>query len=644
MVKKTLRTRSSALLIMLAALLPAGIAIAQVPFYNNGSVVKVAAGTTLYVKGDVTNNAGTLTNSQELHVDGNYTNNANYNGTGLIRIAGASGRTFTAGGVDTVDAVMTTCPTLTLNSELQISTSVSLSAVTRVLTADGTGKLVLYDGAYVLGTSATAYVDGPLYCRANAPATLDFQIGNGTSSYFPAAVNVTPSSSFVEIRGETLPATVTGTAGPGIGNLLTGRHWEFAISSGTVSSVNDVRLHHNGLYTSDFSTLRIGQATTLGGVYNNIGSWDANPVVVDADGSTNANAAINPGLGYFTIGKCAYLGGTVALNNSTVCEGADNALASIGYDPEDLQWQISYTGIGGPFVDIPGATSGNVNQVVDTLSKNAWLRMKVSGSGGCADGYSDIASISVTPRLKVNVTAFLEGPYHAAGDSMYWGEDGLVEGLETSFAPLLTERFEYGSPEASPIAGKMYQGFSVPEKAIDVIKLELWDAALTSKADTAYAWLMKDGSIRDFYTGTLTSVPLSADAGCASGPASYRIVVRHRNHLALVSALQTVGASPNPSVINLALAANVTGTVANIDTSPARVGLQLGNALDDALAGDQGELNASDLFLVLERSKIAPGYSYEQSDLDLDGKPSPTDLTGLQVPASLLLHSSAPNE
>jgi len=125
--------------------------------------------------------------------------------------------------------------------------------------------------------------------------------------------------------------------------------------------------------------------------------------------------------------------------------------------------------------------------------------------------FSDFALFSVNQVL-LSIKVFLEGPYSASGDSM---STDLKAG---GYVPLLSPYDDDRSVT------------SVPDNIVDWIFLELRSTATGDATTSRSFFLRKDGMITDD-DGATTELSL---AGADDG--SYFIVVRHRNHLAVMSA------------------------------------------------------------------------------------------------------------
>jgi hypothetical protein len=125
--------------------------------------------------------------------------------------------------------------------------------------------------------------------------------------------------------------------------------------------------------------------------------------------------------------------------------------------------------------------------------------------------------------VNATVRCYLQGPYNSSTNTM---SNALKQGgvLATHFGAL-----------------------PVPALAVDSINVEIRDslsAAASTKRAFAPAWLLTDGTIRDLLDTTKAYVGFT---GVPTG--NYYLVVRHRNHLAVMSSVRVgVDGSVTPPV------------------------------------------------------------------------------------------------
>lgn len=111
-------------------------------------------------------------------------------------------------------------------------------------------------------------------------------------------------------------------------------------------------------------------------------------------------------------------------------------------------------------------------------------------------------------NLKANFRLFLEGAFNGSA-------------MNTTLFSNLTLKDSLLSVKG------MLDGYNIPTDAVDRIMFVAQDSITKAYKDTAYAWVMKDGSIKDYNTGTRNYVTFSK----AVATNRYFILVHHRNHL-----------------------------------------------------------------------------------------------------------------
>ncbi|MCH8317629.1 MAG: hypothetical protein IIA88_03920, partial [Bacteroidetes bacterium] len=183
----------------------------------------------------------------------------------------------------------------------------------------------------------------------------------------------------------------------------------------------------------------------------------------------------------------------------------------------------------------------------------------------------------------------------------------------------------------------MNSGYSIPVNAVDVIQLVLRDAASPAgpDLDTSYAWLLSDGTVRDFKTGDSTVVNF-----CAIPAGYYYVIVRHRNHLSIMSS-DTVnitnavpGSTPSTGYVDLTLIGNIYGGGAAFLGGP--YGMWAANARNT----DQ-QTNANDLYdVTLARFLLLQGYIL--SDVNLSGAVNGSDFNITSTHNNELYMSTVP--
>lgn len=194
----------------------------------------------------------------------------------------------------------------------------------------------------------------------------------------------------------------------------------------------------------------------------------------------------------------------------------------------------------------------------------------------------------------------------------------------------------------------MLSGYTVPTNAVDIIKISLRTGTdvnvvagdVNSTVYSTYAWLLNDGSIIDFYTGTDPYVHIPSVV-----PNNVYVVVEHRNHLGIMSGNTITLSSVIPTTIvaDLSVMTNIWGPFAignNVhpDFPSQKISYMIAG---DALKDSNFETNATDLFVVqlafqVNCSGVLNSYTDcidgQSADINLDGKVDvgDFDLMGMQ--------------
>jgi hypothetical protein len=161
-------------------------------------------------------------------------------------------------------------------------------------------------------------------------------------------------------------------------------------------------------------------------------------------------------------------------------------------------------------VTVPGLVSGTTYH----------FRCTATDTAGNAASTADSTITTLPPYVAVSPRLFLQGPYNAAGDSMT--TDLLAQSLLPRTQPYGGAPWNYAGQESVA---------TVPPGIVDWVLLELRLAAeSTVTAVRRAAFLKQSGVVVD-----LDGVSPVACSGVTAG--SFWIVVKHRNHLGIMSAV-----------------------------------------------------------------------------------------------------------
>ena len=308
--------------------------------------------------------------------------------------------------------------------------------------------------------------------------------------------------------------------------------------------------------------------------------------------------------------RCTPSGFTTSITGiNESCNSACDGIADLTVTGGNLPYSFAWS-------------NGDTTEDISGLCSSLYSVIVTDSAGSTVTDSITIGSDS--PSIKLNLTVFLEGPTN--GGSMY---DSLNNKGELN---------GYLADSAGGYYGiNMNQGDSIPVNAVDVIELVLRDAASPSgpNVDTTYAWLLSNGTIRDFKTGDSSYVNF-----CATPAGYYYVIVRHRNHLSVMSS-DTVnitsavpGSTPSTGYIDLTVIGNIYGAGAAFLGGP--YGMWAANARNT----DQ-QTNANDLYdVTLDRFLLLQGYIL--SDVNLSGAVNGSDFNVTSTHNNELYMSTVP--
>jgi len=479
----------------------------------------------------------------------------------------------------------------------------------------------------IVGTNDSGYVIGPVdwywdNTFYGASRTLLFPVGDDTAYrpvrlLFPKVWSPLPSVSPKRVRFVHIQGNPGGTPGIGIHQLSNRRYWKGTLVNGDWDLLYDsVKVSLGAgpddtlLYGTTLSAWRIASDTQGTGIYNSLGGADHIPGRI---AFITTKALINPlhGSGaqvFLALGTYGCKAGPiVASPTDRPCQGDTVQVKGtiLAAEVPAIQWLYQwdssatlYTG-GNDTVEYAGT-------VWDTLYYFFVVKDTVNG---CVPDTARITLFS-QPSLKTNLLLVLEGAFNSAQNRMV-PDSGFLEVLKKVYMP--------GTGYTSSI-DSMYPGYtplavSGGDTVIDVIWVYLRGSLAGPNIDSAMAWLIEDGTIRDFKTATRPFV----NFGCDASAGNYYVVVAHRNHLPVMSSgAIALSTDDNPAAIAFTNISNLYQDpmayfppLKQINTVHALYG---GNVVD--LPGEMPEVNAFDYFLTYSQNGILTGYAPEDTRLD----------------------------
>ena len=313
---------------------------------------------------------------------------------------------------------------------------------------------------------------------------------------------------------------------------------------------------------------------------------------------------------------------TVFAGNDTSICGSEIDLSSTFTISSGVQW--------GTFGNATGTFSSSVTTnttYTPTNSGTDTLLIHTTGNGICNATFDSIIIIFTSP-ITVEVDLFLEGAYTGPGTMRTDLSTIPVAGGQ------LALEYEDGNP-GGYYGINMDPTYSVPTNAVDVIGIELRANPLISGTDTLYAWLMSDGTIMDFETGT---VPYAQS--CVIPTGNYHLHVLHRNHIAIMSDIsKTVNTNVPPvDPHDFRICGNAYGVG---EVGLGIVGIECGMILGNTVYYQ--EVNSDDTDLVSDQAWNAlVGPAYRIEDVNMDAFINGTDYPLTRQNALMLYYTTVP--
>jgi gliding motility-associated-like protein len=390
--------------------------------YNNGVVIKVTNGATLYVDGVVQNQTGTIdidnvSGTSVLITEDDFINNATAGGSGYYRIYGdwvnnsvfnaGTGTVFLEGGAQLLSgSVSTTFYNLTLNGSGQKTQTINqycggilnLNALELRTQTFGFFVTNTSSAAITLTTGFVSSLNGGFLSRAtNTTNTYLFPVGStvGTTRYRP--VEMTPTSanaSTFTVRMANVDATT--------------ETFDRSLLQTGICEVNPLFYHQiNRTAGTAASDISIFYDNTADGSWQGISNWGTAPnqwnIVAGSSTTTGAPLYEASVAGWNTFSNIPYalyvnVPDVIIGGNTPVCEGDDLNLTESGGDAASWSWT-------GP----DGFTSTDQNPVISpvTIDANGLYTVVIDDGHGC----TNTASITIKVDPDVDATITPDGPF-----------------------------------------------------------------------------------------------------------------------------------------------------------------------------------------------------------------------------------------
>jgi hypothetical protein len=485
---------------------------------TNEGTLFISNDTPVSIEGGLLNKTGaTLTNSAEMYVKGDFTNDGTYisnsidtillNGTGLQNFklnSNVSNLQFIGAG-----PYQFTSPA-NVTQLVRFGSGIANTTETNVL------RIAL--GADFSGAGPSSHVNGAV-SRVGGAGALDYPFGNGTN-YIPATLTFGTSTTNGEVKITQFHTASGGTSTCPFNVISPNRYYKVAYVSGTIDQASlKLMTDFDGVTPGSINDMRIAKSATQTGEYIPIPNLSVSGTPASGTVACVPQTSIGSSTEYYLLGA---------------------------YDARKVQLKV--------FLEGPYNTTTNI--------------------------------------MNTGITSYLTGIYGSAGSG------GPAAGYT-------------GLPNR-PTTVKMTSG-NPPAGAVDVVTIELRTGTTAGTAtDTMLAWLMNDGTLRDFETGTMSFIQF-----CDAVSGNYHVLVRHRNHLPTISKnpVAVSGAVPGSPLIDLSINTNNLSDRLKL-LEPGVWGMYAGDVR--AIGTAINRINSADFFQVRKISSGTPtGFILE--DLNLDG-------------------------
>lgn len=265
-----------------------------------------------------------------------------------------------------------------------------------------------------------------------------------------------------------------------------------------------------------------------------------------------------------------------------------------------------------------GATSPDQYIVAQSTSQDGVYQGLGSGfvSGTLASGFTrnffdpiqTHYRVGRNNAIKLKLKVILQGAYDAGLMDVSLNGSSYLDNFEADNAALV-----YTMPSPLKPVAKMLPyrtgSYRVPTNAVDVIQISARSSPFSADIETVTAWLLSDGTVVDYLSGGLMDYVTFPNL--TNG--SYHFVVRHRNHLDIMTEEVAVSTIVPSAPYDLTNIANIYGSGALLVNSS-----YVMIAGDNYKADGMNETNGNDLFEVnTDQDNLMVGY--QGSNIKFDG-------------------------
>ena len=220
----------------------------QTLLYNDGAMIKVQAGATLYVEGGIQNTAtGTIDNDGTIEVKGNFINAGTWdpNQPNTLKFTGNVNSDVTSGTAKFQTVIIQKDATFNVNliDNMTVNTNLNFNAAGASKLNLGAKHLILPSAATVTGYDSDEYIvtggTGKVKRFYGGAGSFEYPVGFNTTTYNPATINLTAGpNDTLSVRVGDRPTDGNGMTGIPIDSQVVYAVWEVTESTAGGNTAN----------------------------------------------------------------------------------------------------------------------------------------------------------------------------------------------------------------------------------------------------------------------------------------------------------------------------------------------------------------------------------------------------------------------
>ena len=311
--------------------------IGQTLLYNDGALIKVQAGATLYVEGGIQNTStGTIDNDGTIEVKGNFINAGTWEPSqpNTLKFTGNVNSDVTSGSAQFQTVVIQKDPTFNVNliDNMTVNTNLNFNATGASKLILGTKHLKLGGAATVTGHDSDEYIvtgsTGKVKKYYSGTGSFEFPVGFNTTTYNPATINLTAGpADTLSVRCGDHPTDGNGYSGANpITTQVVDAAWEVTESTAGGNTANVTLAWAQSDQLSGFSE-------SLNAVSRNDGTngWDALFADLGPEVSNTRTRNALTSFGVFAVGGKA-VANNLYISAKVLLQGAYSTANSLMWD------------------------------------------------------------------------------------------------------------------------------------------------------------------------------------------------------------------------------------------------------------------------------------------------------------------------